>query len=98
MEMLLRVESGFINFYLQSLTMILWAVTMLEAESGVSWVFLSGTRFLLMTGVLTVDDWSPDIGVNDDISLASMEELELSGLGENPSNVLYLNQFKSIKI
>ena len=33
-----------------------------------------------MTGVLTVDDWSPDIGVNDDISLASIEELELSGL------------------
>ena len=31
-----------------------------------------------------MDDWSPDIGVNDDISLASMEELELSGLGENP--------------
>ena len=38
---------------------------------------LSGTKFLLMTGVLEDE---VVIGVSEDISLASIEELELSGL------------------
>ena len=50
------------------------------ADNGViDGVALSGTRFLLITGVLEDE---VVIGVREDISFASIEELELSGLGK----------------